>query len=115
MGNDPEFLGGKNPIQEEFIKHLILLNFLEKRTDSEKGDLIFYINKDDSITHGGILGDNQYVISKWMWGPIIKNKIVDIPSSFGDMYLIYKPISPESVKKEYMKYKEAGNEIKPIS
>ena len=76
LEHDTEFFGGRNPIQEEFIKYLVECNFLTKANKAEKGNLIFYINKDDIITHGGILLDDQHVISKWMWGPTIKNKIM---------------------------------------
>ena len=114
LENDPEFLGGKNPIQKEFIRYLMLWNFLEKDSSLQKGNVIFYIDKDDTITHSGILVDDQHVISKWMWGPIIKNKIMDVPSSFGDTYVTYKPVSPEFVKKKYFEYKESGVEIQPI-
>lgn len=74
LGNNPQFLGGNKPIQEEFIKYLITNGFLKETSNLEKGNLIFYFDGDGTITHGAILLDNKEVISKWMWGPVIKIK-----------------------------------------
>ncbi len=118
LQNDKYFLGGKNPVQQEFIKYLLDKNILIKKNNNEekaKGDLIFYVNKKWGITHVSILDNESVVISKWMWGPIIKHKIWDIPSSFGSKIFYCKKVNSEKIKKEYLKYKKSGVFIKPIS
>ena len=84
LNSDPYFLGGNNPIQQEFIKHLLSSDILKVTESPEPGDLIFYKDNLDNITHGGKFKSKDTVLSKWMWGPVIENNVFDVPSSFGD-------------------------------
>jgi hypothetical protein len=115
LEKDPEFLGGQNPIQQEFIKYLLESGVLKIKTLPEPGGLIFYRDSDSHITHGGIVESDSLVISKWMWGAIIRSGIWDVPSSFGDEIFFCAPLESKLIKKEYFLYKESGVEIKPIA
>ena len=55
LQNDTEFLGGKNPIQQEFVKHLILNKVLIPTQTPLAGDFVFYKNEQNEITNGGII------------------------------------------------------------
>jgi hypothetical protein len=114
LENDTEFLGGNNPIQQEFIKHLISTNLLVSSTKPEKGNLIFYKNETGEITHGGIMESDDFVVSKWSWGPLFEHKIFDVPSSYGEEVLFFHPIEPSFAKEKYFEYKKTGVEIRPI-
>lgn len=112
---DPEFLGGQNPIQKEFIRYLLNQNALEVVERPSAGGLVFYETYDRTITHGGIIQADGSVLSKWMWGALFAHKLWDVPSSFGDSVFYCRPISPEKAKEKYVEYKNTGVEIKPIT
>lgn len=114
LQNDKEFLGGNNPIQQGFIKHIINIGVLTEDTEPKEGNLIFYRNNVGEITHGGILESKDLVISKWMWGPIIIHKIWDVPSIFGEEILLFHTLRTPLIKEKYFKYKSMGVEIRPI-
>jgi len=114
LEQNPEFLGGKNPIQQEFISYLLDKQLLKLTDIPEWGDLIFYEDSEGNITHGGILKTESTMLSKWMWGPVIENKLLDVPSSFGEVIFYTKPILSEEIKRQYQIYKDNGAEIKPI-
>ncbi len=114
LQNDPEFLGGNNPVQQEFVKWLILNKVLIHTDKMVPGNLIFYQNNNSEITHGGIMQDTQTVISKWMWGPIIIHKPFDVPTSFGDKISFFASPGAEDIKRQYIAYKNTGVDIKPI-
>ncbi|MBL7045865.1 MAG: hypothetical protein ISR99_02455 [Parcubacteria group bacterium] len=114
LENDPEFLGGKNPIQSEFVEHLIRMKALTSTDLPASRDFIFYKIKTGKITHGGIVESVNQVISKWMWGPVVRHKLLDVPSSFGDVHLFFKSVPSFKIKEEYIAYKASGVEIKPI-
>ncbi len=115
LEQDPEFLGGNNPVQQEFIKHLFSKNILVATNNPEPGDLVFYKDGGENITHGGIMKSDDIVLSKWMWGAVIKHKLWDVPSSFGDEVFYCKSVDSRETKEEYREYKDSGVEIKPIS
>ena len=115
LEKDLDFLGGKNPVQQEFVKYLINKNILRTKDNFSAGDFIFYKNINGDITHGGIIKDSKRVISKWMWGPIIIHDIWDVPTSFGDTVFFSLPLSPEIIKKEYETYKNSDVVIEHIS
>jgi hypothetical protein len=62
-----------------------------------------------------MLKSKDTVVSKWMWGPIIENRLLDVPSSFGDEIFYCKAVPANVIKDEYKLYKNSGVEIKPIS
>ena len=114
LENDPEFWGGNNPVQKEFIRHLLTQGLLELITDPTPDTLVFYEDNDLAITHGGIVSNSEEVFSKWMWGPIIRHKLWDVPSSFGDKVFYCNPITSEAAKEAYIRYKNSRVDIKPI-
>jgi len=115
MQNDQEFLGGKNPVQQEFIRWLISNKILVPTENGHTGDLVFYENEKDEITHSGIMRDGDSVISKWMWGPTIIHKLFDVPISFGDKISFFISPGTEQIKTQYLRYKNSGVRIKPIT
>ncbi len=114
LQDNPEFLGGNNPVQPEFVENLISNSFLTPKKEISAGDYILYKNKQGNITHAGIAKDENTAISKWMWGPIIVHNLWDVPSSFGDEIISYGMPNAGLVREEYMKYKNTGVIIKPI-
>lgn len=114
LENDKDFLGDNNPIQQNFIKYLLKMNFIME-TDKKIGSIILYINSNSDITHAGIMESEDVVISKWMWGPVIRNNYKDVSSSFGDKTIFVNKLDSKSIKALYLKYKATGIEIKPIS
>lgn len=115
LENDPEFLGGQNPIQKEFIRHLLDKGVLQTIAEPVLGDLVFYEDDEGAITHGGIMKTKEVVLSKWMWGALFEHKLWDVPSSFGDKVFYTKPIDSRVAKEVYEKYKKSGVEICPIA
>jgi len=116
LENDYDFLGGRNPIQKEFIHHLLTEGILTKTPNGLfTGNLVFYENEESAITHGGIVQEKETVFSKWMWGPTIRHKLWDVPSSFGDKIFYTNRPFAEDVKEVYEAYKASGVKIKPIS
>ena len=115
LQGDTEFLGGKNPVQQEFVKHLILNRILLPIETPSAGDLVFYKNKGGEITHGGVMQDKDIVISKWMWGPMTIHKLLDVPASFGDEISFFKSPEAKEIAQKYTAYKNTGIEIRPIS
>lgn len=113
LQGDTEFLGGENPVQQEFVKYLILNKILIPTETPLSGDLVFYENEQE-ITHGGVVQDGNMIISKWMWGPIIVSRLLDVPASFGNKISFFKSLRAEEIKKCYIAYKNTGVEIKPI-
>ncbi len=113
LHNDSNFLGGKNPIQKEFVRYLIVQGEL-KSTEQKNNALIFYEDVDLMITHVGIMQGSGKVISKWMWGSTFVHGIWDVPSSFGNKILIFNSISANQVKQLYKQYKDSGVTIQPI-
>lgn len=114
LQSDIEFLGGNNPIQQEFIKYLILNNVLLPIDTPSAQSLVFYENEQGKITHGGIMQSEDTVISKWMWGPTIVHKLLDVPTSFGDKISFFKSPGSEEIRNQYITYKNTGVKIKPI-
>jgi len=114
LENDQDFLGNNNPIQQDFIKYLFKENHITE-TNKKAGNIILYINSNSDITHAGIMKSEDIVISKWMWGPVIRNNYKDVPSSFGDKTIFINKLDSKSIKNLYLKYRATGIKIKPIS
>ncbi len=114
LENDKEFLGGQNPIQKEFIRHLLDRRILELTERPTHGDLVFYENEDGVITHGGIVQADGSILSKWMWGALFAHKLWDVPSSFGDTVFYTKTPDSKLVKQTYEEYRDSGVRIDPI-
>ena len=114
LQDNSDFLGGKNPIQQEFIKYLIKNDILIPLESPQINGLILYENEKGEITHGGIMAGKDQVLSKWMWGPIIEHKIWDVPSSFGNKISFFKRPATIEINGKYNDYKNTGVYIKPI-
>ena len=115
LEDDPDFLGGKNPVQQEFVSYLLSQGILQKVDEPKVDGIIFYENDDRVITHAGRLRSGHEVISKWMWGPTIVHNIWDVPSSFGDAAFYSEALPFRVAKDEYERYKNTGAEIRPTS
>lgn len=113
LENDKDFLGDNNPIQQDFVKYLLKMNSIVE-TNEKVGNIILYVSSNSDITHAGIMVSEDTVISKWMWGPIIKNNYHDVPSSFGDKIIFVNRLDARSIKTLYLQYKATGVEIKSI-
>lgn len=105
--NEKEFLGGNNPVYQEFVKWLLDKNVLEIIEQPSFGDLVFYKDDSDTITHSGIMQSIDDVVSKWMWGATIAHKLWDVPSSFGDKVFFCKNITPSLAKEKYKEFSNA--------
>lgn len=115
LEEDPEFLGGQNPIQKEFVRYLLNLHVLEKVEHPSADDLVFYEDKSGAITHGGIVQSDGSILSKWMWGALFSHKLWDVPSSFGDKVFYTRRPDAKKIKTVYIEYKNSGVKIAPIS
>ncbi|MEY4440691.1 MAG: hypothetical protein RLY49_317 [Candidatus Parcubacteria bacterium] len=96
-------------IYSNFFRKLIEDNVFKKVTKPEAGDFILYRNEiayPGEITHSGIVGENDKIISKWAWGPIIRHNIFDVPESYGDNVEYFKGISGEFAINLFNKYKK---------
>jgi len=78
------------------------------------GDLVFYEDDFQAITHGGIMRSPTKVISKWMWGCTIEHNLWDVPSSFGDKVFFCNRVESNIIKQVYQDYKDSGIEIMQI-
>jgi len=114
LQNNTKFLGGKNPVHQEFVKYLILKHVLIPIETPSARDLVFYENEQGEVTHGGIMQSENIVISKWMWGPTIVHELLDVPTSFGDKILFFRAPATDEIQRKYIAYKNTGVEIKPI-
>ncbi len=111
LENNREFLGGQNPIQKEFVRYLLSKDILKLKEMPAAGDLVFYEDDSQVITHGGIMQQPTKVISKWMWGCTIKHDLWDVPSSFGNKVFFCDSVESRIVKQAYQVYKDSGAEI----
>jgi len=96
-----------------FIK--LLENNEIKRIDSPvNGDYVVYQdmeNYPERLTHIGVVNEDK-VISKWAWGPLVRHKLWDVPASYGKNVFYIKAIPFTRSLELYNKYK---SEIEPIS
>ena len=114
LENDREFLGGQNPIQQEFVKFLLHKGILKVKDMSTEGDPVFYKDNSGVITHSGIMQPTNKIISKWMWGCTIEHGLWDVPSSFGDTVFFCNSVESKIIKKAYLEYRDSSVEINPI-
>jgi len=97
LSSDPRFLDDKSwAINDDFFKSLISLGLLQKITSPEKGDIVLYWDHGD-ITHAGIVESDDWVVSKWSWGPLFGHKTWDVPAHYGDKITFYKKPSTEKM------------------
>ena len=100
-------------VYETLISKLIEREELTKTNEPKNGDYVVYQdleNYPDLLTHIGVL-DEDKVISKWAWGPLVKHNLWDVPKSYGNDVFYLKAISMEKFTELYEKYKEFN--VKP--
>ncbi len=98
----------KGFIYDTFFKKLISEGLLSVVNNPKDGDYILYRdskNYPGIITHVGIKNENS-VISKWAWGPLIRHAVLDVPESYGSEISFVKAIDKKQAKKLYWKYKD---------
>jgi len=102
-------------IYDTLFQKLLDDGVLEYTKNPQKGDYILYRdlkNYPNMITHIGIIGDGDTIVSKWAWGPLFKHKIFDVPESYGDDIFYVKKIAKEKVRELYEKYKKFNTKTK---
>lgn len=77
-------------VDARFVQWMLRANFLETVDDREKsGDLVLY-TKNGALVHAGRFAGGA-VQSKWALGQLWKHAIEDVPASFGDEAVVYRP------------------------
>lgn len=105
----------KGFIYDSFFRHLLDIGELQKTDSPTNEDYVVYQdleNYPDNLTHVGIL-ENDQVVSKWAWGPLIKHDIWDVPAEYGNDVFYVKAITEERSHKLFSQYK--AHNKKPIS
>lgn len=94
LQNDERFLGNKGweftRKLDEFFDEMIAQNVLEQVEKGDSNDLIVYRADSGKISHVGLMQDEDTVLSKWSWGPLLRHKIFDVPDHYGDTVEFYK-------------------------
>ena len=93
LQNNENFLGNKG---WDFTRNLDLIfdemireKIFKPLSKPEVGSMILYRAHDNSISHVGIMEDENTVISKWSWGPLLRHKILDVPDHYGEKIEFY--------------------------
>lgn len=97
----------KGFLYDSFVKHLLTTGDLIKTEAPENGDYVVYedlVNYPDTLTHIGVVQDNK-VVSKWAWGPLVKHDVWDVPAEYGDSVFYIKSIAPECALGLYQEHK----------
>ena len=113
LQNDPRFLGNSG---WEFTRKLgsvfdemISADILKSVDVQKSGDMVLYRASDGTISHVGLMGDANIVVSKWSWGPLIKHSIFDVPDHYGNEVEFYQFSSEAKkfvLKKSLSNYKD---------
>lgn len=86
LGNNGwEFTRNLGPVFDEMITN----HMLQPSEAPSQGNLIVYRAQDKTISHVGVMENDQAVLSKWSWGPLIRHKIFDVPDHYGDIVEFY--------------------------
>lgn len=84
---------------DKYILKLITDKILIETKNPIHGDVVLYFTDESKISHAARYLENNFVISKWSWGPLIKNNLHDFPLSYGSNILFYKRLSDDSLSK----------------
>lgn len=98
----------KGFIYDTFFQKLIDEKLLSYTDNPQNGDYILYRDSKKYpgiITHIGIK-DNDKVISKWAWGPLVRHAVLNVPESYGSEISFISAIPKNQVKKYYLQYKD---------
>ncbi len=115
LGNDSAIIketGGF--IYDTFFQKLIDEKVLTPTKYPQKRDYVLYSDAKKYpgvITHSGLVDEDNFIISKWAWGPLLRHKVTNIPESYGDDISYFKAIPREHIHGLYEKYKAFN--IKP--
>ncbi|MDP3880633.1 MAG: hypothetical protein Q8Q32_00410 [bacterium] len=110
LHEDKEILSSsKGFIYDGLIIKLIDESLLERvaESDSQNGDYVIYadsVRYPEVLTHGGILDENK-VLSKWAWGPLLRHKALDVPDSYGSELSYFRQIEKSKAAELYWEYK----------
>ena len=94
-------------IYDSLIKHLLATGNLVETDTPQNGDYILYqdlVNYPEALTHIGVQQDDK-VVSKWAWGPLIKHSLWDVPAEYGDTCFYIKAITVDSALSLYQQHK----------
>lgn len=95
-------------IYDTFFQKLIDEKLLSFTDNPQNGDYILYRNSNKYpgiTTHIGVKDDDK-VISKWAWGPLIRHALLDVPESYGSEISFISAIPKSQAKEYYLKYKD---------
>ncbi|MDP3956830.1 MAG: hypothetical protein Q8P97_02440 [bacterium] len=96
----------KGFIYNSFIEKLLEKGEFSDVEDPSNGDIIFYRNQDGIITHAGKIIENNFIVSKWSWGPVLRHRVFDVPDFYGNNISYYQGIKHDQAIQLYAKYKE---------
>lgn len=97
----------KGFIYDSFITYLLDTGDLVKTDTPQDSDYIVYqdlVNYPDALTHIEVLQDNK-VVSKWAWGPLVKHSVWDVPAEYGNTIFYVQAISQETALQLYHQHK----------
>lgn len=107
--NDANFLGNKGweftrnlgPVFDEMIRNKIL----KAVAVPAAGNMIVYRGDNNFISHVGLMENDEVVVSKWSWGPLLKHAIFDVPDHYGNKVEFYTFSSEarDFISKKYSK------------
>ena len=93
LQNDRRFLGNGG---WEFTRkpgsvfdEMISASILESVNVPKSRDMILYRAREGMISHVGLMGDANTVVSKWSWRPLLKHNVFDVPDHYGDKVEFY--------------------------
>ena len=107
LNSHEEFWNGR-PKQDEllpesdFLENLIETQVLEPQShsDVQQDDILVYYSE-ARIKHSGVLTQG-WVQSKWGAGHLWKHMVAEVPATYGDRVVPFKPPVPSVVLEEYL-------------
>lgn len=97
-----EFTKNLGPIFDEMIEK----GLLKKVGAPTQGAVIVYRTQNGSISHVGLMENEDTIISKWSWGPLLKHPIFAVPADYGDI-VEFHTLTPKAV--DYVLSKQADD------
>lgn len=94
LQNDERFMGNKG---WEFTRNLgsVFIEMIQRGTlkpvkTPQKGDMAIYRLDTGAISHVGLMENENEVISKWSWGPLLKHALWAVPDHYGNVVEFYQ-------------------------
>jgi hypothetical protein len=97
----------KGFIYSPFLEKLLDLGLLKVTKTHKAGDMVLYRNPSrfgKEFTHAGIVQRDGTVISKWSWGPLLRHRMLDVPSFYGSKLVFVKALKKGQAQKFWSKY-----------